>query len=155
MRTDNSDSIPSGGGLGGGTLLRSVAAVAAGFVLLAIGVTIATRITVGLMLPAPDAGPTPAYLAVNLAYSAGLAIAAGYVTAKAAPSAPRAHALTLAGVLLLLGVAAVAGTTAAGATEARQPGWYPYVMLVLGPAGAILGGLLRATRSGQLGPRTR
>lgn len=141
---DNSGSIPSGGGVGGGTMLRSVAAVAAGFALLAIGVMVATRIAVGLMLPAPDAGPTPAYLAVNLAYSAGLAIAAGYLTAKAAPSAPRAHALVLAGVLLLLGVAGVVGTAAAGASPSGQPGWYPYVMLVLGPAGAILGGSLRA-----------
>ncbi len=140
---DNSGSIPSGGGMGGGTMVRSVAAVAAGFALLAIGVMIATRIAVGAMLPTPHAGPTPAYLAVNLAYSAGLAVAAGYVTAKAAPGAPRAHALALAGVLLLLGVAGVVGTAAAGATPPDQPGWYPYVMLVLGPTGAILGGALR------------
>lgn len=125
-------------------MLRSVAAVAAGFALLAIGVMVATRIAVGVMLPSADAGPTPAYLAVNLAYSAGLAVAAGYVTAKAAPSAPRAHAQVLAGVLLLLGVAAVVGTAAAGASPSGQPAWYPYVMLVLGPAGAILGGSLRA-----------
>lgn len=124
-------------------MLRSVAAVAAGFALLALGVMIATRMAVGLMLPAPDAGPTPAYLAVNLAYSAAFAVAAGYVTAKVAPSAPRAHALALAGVLLLLGVAAVGGTAAAGAPQDNQPVWYPYVMLVLGPAGAILGGMLR------------
>lgn len=145
---DNSSSTPPGGGAaggaGGGTMLRSVAAVAAGFALLAIGVMIATRIAVSLMLPAPDAGPTTAYLAVNLAYSAGLAVAAGFVTAKAAPYAPRAHALGLAGVLLLLGVAGVVGTAAAGASPSGQPGWYPYVMLVLGPAGAILGASLRA-----------
>ena len=141
--------------MGGGTTLRSIAAVAAGFALLVIGVMVATRIAVGVMLPAPDAGPTPAYLAVNLAYSAAFAVAAGYVTAKAAPSAPRAHALVLAGVLLLLGVAAVAGTAAAGVTEANQPSWYPYVMLVLGPTGAILGGLLGPASSGPRGPRTR
>jgi hypothetical protein len=148
MQTSGPDSMKSDGGMsggpGGGTMLRSVAAVAAGFALLAIGVMIATRIAVALMLPAPDAGPTPAYLVVNLAYSAGLAVVAGYVTAKAAPSAPRGHALALAGVLLVLGVAGVVGTAAAGATPPGQPSWYPYVMLALGPAGAILGGSLRA-----------
>lgn len=150
MTLDNQDPIHPGGGTGGGTVLRSVAAVAAGFALLVIGVMIATRIAVATMLPAPDAGPTPAYLAVNLAYSAGLAVAAGYVTARAALSAPRAHALALAGVLLLLGAAAVLGTAAAGAPQPGQPAWYPYVMLVLGPAGAIVGGSLRAASAGEV-----
>jgi hypothetical protein len=139
--------VPAGNpspGIGGGSLLRSIAAVAAGFALLAIGVMIATNVAVGLMLPTPEAGPTPAYLAVNLAYSAAFAVAGGYVTAKAAPYAPRVHVLALAGLLLLLGLAALVGTAASGATQPQQPAWYPYVVLVLGPAGAILGGYLRA-----------
>ena len=131
-------------------MLRSIAAVAVGFALLAIGVMVATNVAVGLMLPSPEAGPTPAYLVVNLAYSAAFAVAAGYVTAKAAPHAPRIHAFVLAGVLLLLGLAAVVGTAAAGAAQGDQPAWYPYVVMVLGPAGAILGGSLRAASSAKV-----
>jgi hypothetical protein len=140
----------SSSGLGGGSLLRSIAAVAAGFALLAIGVMLATNVAVGLMLPSPEAGPTAAYLVVNLAYSAAFAVAAGYVTAKAAPYAPQIHVYALAGVLLLLGLAGVVGTAAAGAAPTGQPTWYPYVLLVLGPAGAILGGSLRAASNAKI-----
>ncbi len=123
------------------TLLRSVAAVLAGFCALVIGVMIATRAAVAIMLPDATAAPTTAYLAVNIAYSAGLAVLAGYLTAKAAPKAPQAHALVLAGVLVFITSATLLGS--GGRAPPGQPQWYPWLMLCLGPAGVVAGGLLR------------
>ncbi len=125
------------------TLLRSVAAVLAGFCALVIGVMLATRAAVAIMLPDPAASPTSAYLIVNIAYSAGFAVLAGYLTAKAAPKAPRAHALVLAGVLVFITSATLLGS--GGRAPPGQPGWYPWLMLALGPAGVIAGGRLRRT----------
>ncbi len=126
--------------LGDPTLLRSVAAVLAGFSALVIGVVLATSAAGAVLRPDPTA-PTAGFLAVNIAYSAGLAVLAGYLTAKAAPRAPQAHALALAGVLVFMTSAMLLGS--GGRAPPGQPPWYPWLMLVLGPAGVIAGGLLR------------
>lgn len=122
------------------TFLRSVAAVAAGFALLAIGVMVATRATVGALGVEPGAPPGRLFLVLNVAYSAVLAVLAGWVTAKAAPRAPGRHAAGLAAVLLLLSGAALLGLR--GQSVPEQPTWYPYLKLLLGPAGALAGGWL-------------
>ncbi|MGH7540490.1 MAG: hypothetical protein ACRELC_05785, partial [Gemmatimonadota bacterium] len=95
----------------------------------------------------PGVAPDSTFLALNLSYSAVLAVAAGWVTAKAAPRAALLHAAALAGVLLLLSGAALLGLQ--GRSLPEQPAWYPTVKLVLGPLGAIAGGLLYAHRSGR------
>lgn len=120
------------------TLLRSVAAVAAGFATLAIGVMVVTRVAVAALGVEPGQPPERSFLALNVAYSAVLSVLAGWLTAKAAPRAPRVHAAALAGVLLFLSGAALLG--ARGQPVAEQPSWYPYLKLLLGPAGAIAGG---------------
>lgn len=129
------------------TFLRSVAAVAAGFATLAIGVMVATRVTVAALGVQPGAPPDRLFLTSNVAYSAVLAVLAGWVTAKAAPRSPGRHAAALAGVLLLLSGAALIGLR--GRSLPEQPAWYPYLKLLLGPVGAIAGGWLFSRRRGE------
>jgi hypothetical protein len=84
--------------------------------------------------------PTAAYLAVNLAGGALFAVIGGFVTAFLSQRAPMAHVLALAvAIVALFGVSIAM-------PEPGQPPWYPYVLVVLGPGGVLLGGWLRARK---------
>jgi hypothetical protein len=128
-------------------MLRSVLAILAGYVVMAVIVmagTAAAAAAFGLPL-APNAGapvPTPGagYLAANLLVSALGAVAGGWVAAHVARRRPLTHAAVLAALLVAAGLATL------GRPQPGQPAWYPPVLLVLGPAGALLGGLLRSAR---------
>ena len=129
-------------------MLRSVLAVIAGYVVLAVTVMIGTAAAAaafGLpVLPDPAAAapmPGTGYLALNLVVSALGAAAGGWVAAHLARRRPVAHATVLAVLLLAAGIAML------GRPQPGQPSWYPTVLLVLGPVGALLGGLLRGTRA--------
>lgn len=126
-------------------MLRSVGAVLAGFVVATIVVGVATVVTVMVMLP--DAGPgampvpTPKYLAVNLGYSFAAAVLGGWLAARLAGRAPLGHGMAVGTVMLVLGF--VTAALPSDGVQGSQPGWYLYVMPVLGWIGATLGGVLR------------
>jgi hypothetical protein len=130
-------------------MLRSILSVVAGFVAMAALVMAATIVSARLMLGVRGreqmmkAKPTPAYLTVNLIYSAAFAGFGGFLTATLAGFAPLAHALALAGLLLLLGIASVFKRGRSG-----QPEWYSFVLLGLGPVCASLGGYGQLWRHG-------
>jgi hypothetical protein len=128
-------------------MIRSLLSVIAGFVGMAILVMIATGLAVKFMLHASDMQsvmklkPTPAYLAVNLAYSAIFAVFGGLITANIAGRAPVVHALALAGLMLVMSVVSFFQSA-----QTRQPKWYGLTLMVLVPAGAVLGGYLQTLR---------
>ena len=59
-------------------LLRSIAAIVAGYAALGLIVILATLVAVRFMLPGAGAEPTVPYLAVNLLYSLAGAVCGGY-----------------------------------------------------------------------------
>jgi hypothetical protein len=129
-------------------MIRSIGAVLAGYAAMAVVVVLATKLAVKLMsLQAPPGGmpaPTGGYLVVNLLYSFAAALLGGWITARLAASSPLGHAAALAGFALLMAVvSSLAGPQAQG-----QPAWYPWVIGLLGAAGVLAGGWLRA--AGQL-----
>jgi hypothetical protein len=119
-------------------------AVVAGFAWVVVGVSFATPLAEKLLLPPPAEGtqpePTPTYLAVNLAYGGLFAVVGGIVTAYLARRAPLTHAAVLAAIFLVLGVVYVFRPMQG------WPSWYPYVNILIGPGGVLLGGWLRARR---------
>jgi hypothetical protein len=124
-------------------MVRSIAAVVAGFATMAVSVVVGTWIA-AIALLGPDttgAGsqPSAAYLAANLLESALAAVAGGYVAARLGKSSPRKHAAALAAVVLALSVL----TMAAEGPAPGQPGWYRLALLVIGVGGALIGGWLR------------
>lgn len=126
-------------------MLRSVVAVLAGFLVASLVVLLATLVATRLMLPPAGPGampaPTPAYLAVNLAYSFLAALLGGWLAARLAARAPLGHGMAVGSIMLVLGFL-VAALPSDG-VQGSQPGWYMYVIPLLGWIGASAGGMLR------------
>ena len=127
------------------TLLRGVAAVVVGFVVLTLGSVLAGRGIVAAVGPDPDGPVTASFLAWSLGSRALVAILAGYLTARAAPRRPFAHGAALAGLVAFMAGAALFGLRAAGAPQ--DPVWYPVAMLFVGPLGVLAGAALRVRSS--------
>jgi hypothetical protein len=128
-------------------MARSALAVLAGFAAATVGVLVASALVVRVMFGGfgPDVIPTPGYLGVNLGYSLLFAVCGGYVAATVARRRPVAHAAGVGVIMLILGVASIVLVGTSGMGE--QPAWYPYILLVLGPAGALLGGVVKGRAS--------
>lgn len=123
-------------------MLRSIGAVVAGYLTMAVGVLVVVGIGAALLVDDPEA-PGNAYLAFNLGASVLAAAGGGWVTRRLAVRSPVKHVLALAAAVLLLGLA-----MAMGGPAASQPAWYPATMSVLGAAGVLAGGILGARRRG-------
>ncbi len=128
--------------------LRSVAAIVAGFGFMASTVMAGDLVATALFVPggltAAAGGGVPAampgmYLAANLATSALGALFGGWLAARIGARAPFAHASALAALTAVLSAAA-----AFQAPAGVQPAWYAVVIGIIGVAGVLLGGKLRA-----------
>jgi peptidoglycan/LPS O-acetylase OafA/YrhL len=122
-------------------MLRSIASVMAGYVIMAAIVVVGTIIAAASMIPGGLAAakkletpPPRKYLNANLALSFVAALAGGWVTAMKAPVQPVVHVLVLAALVLAMSF------VSAKSQGKNQPSWYPLVMTVLGVAGVLLGG---------------
>lgn len=128
-------------------MLRSVLSVIAGFAAMAVLVMAATIVSSRLMLGTRGrdemmkAKPTLKFIAVNLVFSAAFAVFGGFLTALIAGRAPLSHAFALAGLMFFMGIFSFVQ-----AAWSSQPKWYGLTLLVLGPAGATLGGWLQSSR---------
>lgn len=121
-------------------MLRSISAIAVGFVLIA-SLALAADAALKTIVPgAFDAAgrldSTPLLL-LTILYVGAFAVAGCYVAALLAPSRPMIHALALGGLGLVVNVA---GSIALWHTA---PGWYHAVALILVMPWAWLGGRLR------------
>ncbi len=146
LRTSASDRM----GLFMPPIIRSVLSVLGAFFVVAVLVGLSTALAAQLMLGSTgfDAEPTPAFLVVNLTYSVLFAIVGGYVAATVSDHSPLGHAAALSAFMMLLGL----GTwwlINGGQPAPGQPDWYPWVITLLVPPTAVLGGILvtRRTRS--------
>jgi hypothetical protein len=123
---------------------RSFLAILAGFVTMAVLVTLATAL-IGKSYPrliGEPEHPRLRYLLVNLAYSAAFAAGGGYVTAWIAKSDPLRNTFVLAMVMLFLsGLSALQ-------LRGKQPLGYQFALIVLMPVAALAGGLLRMHEAG-------
>ena len=128
------------------TMLRSVAAIVAGFGFMASTVMVGTIIATALFIPggltAAESGAVPAtlpigYLAANMIVSMLGAVLGGWLAARIAMHAPFPHALVLAAI--------VAGMSVVTAVSVPQPAWYSVVIGAIGVIGVLLGGWLRAS----------
>lgn len=121
-------------------MVRSIAAVVTGFVLIAalsIGTNIVLARVAPDLYPASGIVTSTGALILALAYVAVYAIAGCYVTARMAPSRPMLHALVLGALGLAFNVMGVV------ATWGQVPAWYAVAGLVLTMPYAWIGGRLR------------
>ena len=128
-------------------LLRSVAAIVAGYGIMTLTLIGGTIVAASLFVPGggpalavvPPAELPARFLAANLATNALGAVLGGWLTARIAGFAPFAHAAVLA-----VFPATLALGSAANAPAGPQTGWYPMIIGVIGVAGVLAGGKLRA-----------
>jgi hypothetical protein len=128
-------------------MLRSVLSVLAGFAAMAALIMAATILSARLMLGTRGRAdlmkmkPTPAFMAVNLAYSAAFGVLGGFLTAWLAGRAPLPHALALAGLMFVMGIFSFLQNMKMKTSEGRG---YGATLIILGPACALFGGWLRS-----------
>jgi peptidoglycan/LPS O-acetylase OafA/YrhL len=131
------------------TVFRSVIAVLAGYAAMSV-LVVATTAALTKLWPSSseEDQPTPAYIAVNLAYSSLFAAAGGYVTSALARRSPLGHSIALAGLVLVLG--AIYSIQSSGG---KQPRWYLALLPVLSAGGATAGGYIRTRDLDQMTER--
>ncbi len=136
-------------------MLRSVAAIVAGYGVMSLTVIGGSIVAASLFVPGglpalgavPPAGLPVAFLAANLAANALGAVLGGWLTARIAAFAPFAHAAVLAVFPATLALGSVANAPAG-----PQTGWYPMLIGLVGVAGVLAGGKLRASAAAVDGP---
>ena len=128
-------------------IIRSVLSVVGAFVVVAVLVGLATALAAQLMLGStgPGTEPTTPFLVVNLTYSVLFAVAGGYVAATVSDPSPLGHAAALSAFMMLLGL--TSWLINGGQPASGQPDWYPWVMTLLVPPTAVLGGILVTWRT--------
>lgn len=119
-------------------MLRSILAIIAGYATFAIPIMILFLVWFGV--PDPNNLPTPsmAFMLFSIVFGFAFAIAGGYVAALIAQRLEMKHAYFLSGVMVVLAV--ISMFTAAG----KEPFWYQLANLIVGVAGVLLGGSIRA-----------
>src|SRR4051794_2753264 len=111
-------------------MIRSVVAVAAGYVAMIVIVMISTFAQVAAFVPggmaamrdpktAASITPSPRYFALNIAFGFVAAFIGGLVTMRIASRSPGGHLIALGAVVLAMGIVS---SFMPGAQ--RQPGWY-------------------------------
>jgi hypothetical protein len=110
-------------------LWRSVGAVAAGFILVAVLSLVADQLfhVLDVYPPWGEPMPDPGDNALALGYRILFTILGGYVTARLAPDAPMRHALIL-GIIGTL--TALAGAIVTITRFDFGPDWYPIALVV-------------------------
>jgi hypothetical protein len=131
-------------------IIRSVLSVVGAFFMVAVLVGLATALASQLMLGStgPGTEPTTAFLVVNLIYSALFAMVGGYVAATVSDHSPLGHAAALSVSMMILGL--TSWMINGGQPAPGQPDWYPWVISLIVPPTAVLGGVLVTRR-----PRSR
>ena len=128
-------------------IIRSVLTVLGAFFVVAVLVGLTTALVAELMLGSagPGAEPTPPFLVVNLTYSVVYAIVGGYVAATVSDRSPLGHAAALSVFMMALGL--TTWVINLGEPASGQPAWYPWVITLIVPPTAIVGGFLATRRS--------
>jgi len=119
--------------------LRSVLAVIAGFLAMAVIVMALTLLSVAV-LQLKSGHPTPGYLALNVIYSLAAAVFGGWIAALVAGRTPVAHGIALAVVMLILSAVSYIHYTA------NQPVAYQLFLTVAPPLAAVFGAWLYRPR---------
>ena len=127
-------------------IIRSVLSILGAFFVVAVLVGLATALAEQLMLGStgPDTEPTTPFLVFNLTYSVLFAIVGGYVAATVSDHSPLGHAAALSAFMMLLGL--TSWLINGGQPAPGEPDWYPWVISLLVPPTAVLGGILVTRR---------
>lgn len=124
-------------------IFRAFLSLLAGFVTIAVLVTVATAALAKLVPEwvGKPSQPRTGYVFVNLGYSFAAAMAGGYVTAWIASLNPQANPLIQSLVLAL--IVMLLAALSAMQQRGQQPIWYQLLIIAITPIGVVAGGLIR------------
>lgn len=133
-----------------GAVLRSIAAVMAGFGFMLLTVIVGSIVAGAFFIPGglraatetPPAALPVMYLAANIWSSAIGAVFGGWLAARIATRAPYTHAIALAAIVATLSIGSA--VSAVRGPSPFQPRWYGPLVSLIGVAGVLAGGSLRA-----------
>jgi hypothetical protein len=127
-------------------ILRSIAAVAAGFLAIVATHTGTDQVmhAAGVFPPAEQGMHDPALNAIALAYRSVFTVFGCWLTARLAPSHPKDHALFLG----LIGTALASAAAVATRDMNLGPAWYPLALAVSAFPLAWLGAALHRSEGG-------
>jgi hypothetical protein len=128
-------------------ILKSIGAVVAGFVTVAVLSILTDKILEGVgIFPPPDQGFYITWMILLATfYRTVYTIIGGYVTAMLAPQKPMMHVMILAILGLISSIVALVTTW----NMDLGPHWYPIALLVLSVPSVWLGGKLQQGRMSQ------
>lgn len=115
-------------------MLRSIGAVAAGYLLIAAAIIILFAVS----FPDPLATPGQGFMLFSLAYGFVFGILGGYVCGVIAHRSEIKHAAVIAGIGILFSIVSMVFA------PAREPLWYQLANMVILTVAVLLGGWLRA-----------
>lgn len=118
-------------------IAHSILAVTAGYFVLAI-LVMALNIVFYALWGMPANGPSTRYMTASLVSGFLFVVVGGYVTARIARRRELRSAYQLVAFCFLTSI--FSAVTSFG----KQPLWYQIALMVVGPSGAVIGGLLRA-----------
>ena len=126
------------------TVLRSILALVAGYVVLSI-LTTATVFVLAQIFPASASPENLGWVVFNVIYGAVFVVIGGYIVAALAPMRPMRHVIGLGIAMALLSVIYAFAVANAPADTAvyPQPGWYYPLLAALAIPSIVLGGWLR------------
>jgi hypothetical protein len=119
---------------------RSILAVIAGYLIIAVAVMALFAISFPDADPANIPAPSMGFMLFSIVYGFVFAVLGGYVTALLAKRAEMKHTLALGALGVVLGI--ISMVTAAG----REPLWYQITNMVVIAAAVLLGGYFRTRK---------
>lgn len=127
-------------------MLRSIASVVAGYLVMAVIVVASMALLASAMGLTQTSTPPVSFMIASVALGAVAAVAGGWVCARLAPAPVSRHVNILVALVVVLGLLSAAGSLA---TSNPPPLAYNLALPVVGAAGAWFGG-----RLGMLSART-
>jgi peptidoglycan/LPS O-acetylase OafA/YrhL len=121
-------------------MVRSVLAIVAGYLVMAIAITVLFAVS----FPDPVVNPSNAFMLFSLAYGFLFATLGGYTTAWIARRAEMSHATALAAFAAILGIISMIATTDS------EPLWFELASLIVVVVAVLLGGSMRARQVAEL-----
>jgi hypothetical protein len=125
-------------------MLRSILAVAAGFVVIAVTGNLANFLVFRLVDPVTRMQNSSGFLLLNVAYGFIFSALGGYVAAILAQRHPIAHASLLGGIELLLSL--LAWWSFGRSENSLMPSWYPSLSMAGRTGFIVIGGYLGAAQ---------
>jgi uncharacterized membrane protein len=126
-------------------MIRIFLGAIAGFLIAAVVVVLVTLLA-SYALGVEQGETSAAYMAINVIGSLGAAVGGGFAAQRISRREQIIAPFIMAASMFLMTIGSALGDPLPG-----QPSWYPWVLLIVGPGGALAGGVIATRRPSRPG----